>query len=89
MDAPKRYITELKKKIGFYPTWIPQDPVELGAFGIPRNGIFTKEGNLASLSINFTAKAQATFREIVRRHPRHLPRPTGSARRSLRARLGT
>ena len=51
MDAPARYLEELRSELGLYPTWFPGDPVELGAFGRIVRGRFVTDGRLADLGI--------------------------------------
>jgi hypothetical protein len=51
MDAPVRYLEELRTELGLYPTWLPGDPIELGAFGTIVRGQFVADGRLADLGI--------------------------------------
>jgi hypothetical protein len=51
MDAPVQYLEELRGDLGLYPTWLPGDPLELGAFGTLVRGRFVADGRLADLGI--------------------------------------
>lgn len=51
MDAPVQYLEELRGDLGLYPTWLPGDPMELGAFGTLVRGRFVADGRLADLGI--------------------------------------
>ncbi|WP_394827328.1 hypothetical protein [Pendulispora albinea] len=57
MDAPRRYLEELRGELGFYPMWMPADRIEVGSFGRLVRGVFRKEGSLSELGIDFVAKA--------------------------------
>ena len=52
MPSPvQRYQREMHENIGFYATWLPGDPMELGDVGIPSNGMFRKRSSLNDLGI--------------------------------------
>ena len=51
MNAPQRYLEELRGELGAYPTWFPTDPVELGLFGRIVNGHLVTAGRLSDLDI--------------------------------------
>lgn len=51
MNAPRRYVEELRSELGAYATWLPTDPVELGSFGRIVDGHLVVEGRLADLDI--------------------------------------
>lgn len=51
MDAPARYLDELRSELGLYPTWFPGDPVEVGAFGRIVRGRFVADGRLRDRGI--------------------------------------
>lgn len=51
MDAPERYLEELRSELSAYPTWLPTDGIELGAFGHIVEGRFVPTGRLADLEI--------------------------------------
>jgi hypothetical protein len=51
MDAPVKYMEELRSELGLYPTWLPGDPLELGSFGKIVRGQFVRDGRLADLGI--------------------------------------
>jgi hypothetical protein len=55
MDAPVRYMEELRSELGLYPTWLPGDPIELGAYGRIVRGQFVADGRLADLGIEMVA----------------------------------
>lgn len=65
MDAPRQYSEELKSELGFYPTWLPTDPIEIGALGTFVRGVFRKEGTLADLGIDVVLKTNPTKRSFV------------------------
>lgn len=52
MDAPVQYLKELRGDLGLYPTWLPGDRIELGAFGTIVKGRFVANGQLADLGID-------------------------------------
>jgi hypothetical protein len=60
MDAPRRYIEELRGELGFYPMWMPGDPIALGTFGTFERGVLRKEGRLGDLGIDFAVETPAT-----------------------------
>lgn len=60
MDAPRQYTEELRSDLGFYPTWMPSDPVELGTFGTFKRGVLHREGCLADLGINIETRTNHT-----------------------------
>jgi hypothetical protein len=51
MDAPKQYLEELRGELALYPTWLPGEPIELGAFGMIHRGRFVVDGRLADRDI--------------------------------------
>lgn len=51
MGAPLSYVRELRAELGLFPTWFPNDPIELGAFGRMKDGRFVREGSLSDLGI--------------------------------------
>lgn len=57
MDAPERYLEELRGEVALYPTWLPGDPMELGAFGTLQRGQFVADGRLADLGIEVVPSA--------------------------------
>lgn len=58
MDAPRKYLEELRSELGFYPMWMPADRIELGSFGTFVTGAFRRGGCLADLGIDFVPKTQ-------------------------------
>lgn len=46
-----RYLVELRSELSAYPTWLPTDGIELGAFGRIVDGRFVTAGRLADLDI--------------------------------------
>jgi hypothetical protein len=66
MDAPRRYLEELRGELGFYPMWMPADSIALGTFGTFDRGVFRKEGRLGDLGIDFaveTPDAKSSFKK--------------------------
>lgn len=54
MKSPvKQYTNELYKKFGYYATWMPGTPMELGTIGIMDGKVFVKRTHLRNLSIAF------------------------------------
>ena len=51
MNAPERYLVELRSELSANPTWLPTDGIELGAFGHIVDGRFVTAGRLADLDI--------------------------------------
>jgi len=64
MDAPQRYVNQLKKALGYYPTWLPQERIELGWYGTFVEGVFKRDGSLSDLNIQFETSADPTGRPI-------------------------
>jgi hypothetical protein len=61
MEAPVRYCEELRSALGFYPTWPPSYPVELGSFGVLERGVFKRLGGLTDLKIVDVATRSRTI----------------------------
>ncbi len=53
MRIEKKYIRELKKQFGFYPTWLPGTPLKLGAIGVIKAGRINVIGNITDLGVEF------------------------------------
>jgi hypothetical protein len=55
MASPvKTYQTEMHTNLGFYATWLPGDPIEIGDAGEVVDGRFRRRATLADLGIAFT-----------------------------------
>ncbi len=48
-----KFITEIKKELGYFTTWLPGEPVKLGDVGVLINGSFERVTNLKNLGIDF------------------------------------
>jgi hypothetical protein len=66
MDAPRQYSEELRSELGFYPTWLPTDPIEIGTIGTFERGVFRKAGTLAELGIDVVLKVAASKHDFVK-----------------------
>ncbi len=66
-DSYRYYLKELKSELGFYPAWLPTSPLELGAFGVFKDGFFQRQGSLTDLKIGFTEKVDPTGNPILKR----------------------
>ncbi len=53
MKVNKKYTQELHSQFGYFATWFPGTPMELGDIGTFKNHIFTKKANLSDLGIQF------------------------------------
>lgn len=63
-DVRKRYTIEMYDNFGYYATWEPNTPVELGEIGILKNKEFTRISTLQNEEIEFKVKADETKGEI-------------------------
>ena len=90
MDAPARYLDELRSELGLYPTWFPGDPIELGAFGRIVRGRFVADGRLAELGIDVVPRRQEQKTSIKKQHGMKLAAAAGAAAQggALDAELG-
>src|ERR1700722_19733569 len=54
MASPvKTYQSEMHDNLGFYATWLPGDPIEIGDAGVILNGRFRRQTTLSDLGIAF------------------------------------
>lgn len=57
MDVIKFYLKNLNKKSqGYRATWLPSTPLQIGDFGVLENNVFSVEGNLKDMGIEFTTR---------------------------------
>jgi hypothetical protein len=66
MDAPRQYLKELRGELSLYPTWLPGEPIELGAFGTIKRGSFVPDGRLRDLGIGIVAKRHNAKLDVKR-----------------------
>lgn len=66
MDAPAQYLEELRGELSLYPTWLPGDEMELGAFGTLKRGKFYTHGRLRDLDVELIAKETANKTPIAK-----------------------
>lgn len=66
MDAPVKYLEELRGELGLYPTWLPGDPLSLGSFGRIERGRFIADGHLADLGIEIIP-AEQTENQVIKK----------------------
>jgi hypothetical protein len=66
MDAPVKYLEELRGELGLYPTWLPGDPITLGSFGRIERGQFVADGQLSNLGIELVPVEQ-TQDQIIKK----------------------
>lgn len=59
-SAQKQYTNEMKRKFGYYATWNPGVPLQLGDVGIFKNNVFTKISDLESFQITFDIREDQT-----------------------------
>lgn len=65
MGSPvKLYQREMHENLGFFPTWLPGDMLEIGDAGLLRDGRFRKMSSLKELNIPFTT-AEGTSKQNV------------------------
>jgi hypothetical protein len=67
MDAPAQYLEELRSDLALYPTWLPTDPIELGAFGTLKRGKLHVDGRLGDLGIDVIATTSETSDAPIRK----------------------
>lgn len=65
MNPISYYLTDLyQKSNGYRPTWLPNLPLHIGDYGVIENGVFTKEGNLNDININFQSEISSNDTNI-------------------------
>jgi hypothetical protein len=65
MASPVRlYQTEIHTNLGFFPTWLPGDKIEIGDIGVLSGGQFRKMASLIELGIPFEVN-KGTARQYV------------------------
>ena len=60
----QNYVKEIKKSLGYFATWLPGTPLELGDIGVFRNNIFTKIGNVRDEGIEFSIEPDYSAADI-------------------------
>jgi hypothetical protein len=51
MGAPEEYVREVRTELTFFPTWLPYDRIEVGTFGVLKDGRLVREGQLSDFGI--------------------------------------
>jgi hypothetical protein len=65
MASPvKLYQKEMHDNLGFFATWLPGDPIEVGDAGVLKNGTFRRVGSLAELGIPFDVSDGSTTQDV-------------------------
>lgn len=59
-SAQKQYSDEMKKKFGYYATWNPGYPLELGDYGILKDNVFTRLSNIKDLGVEFDVRPDSS-----------------------------
>ena len=63
-SAEKQYTNEMKKKFGYYATWNPGLPLELGDIGTFDGNVFTHRSNLSEKGIEFEIREDNSRSEL-------------------------
>lgn len=58
------YQSEMHDNMGFFPTWLPGDPIEVGDAGILEGGRFRKMASLRELGIDCPIEESATKQDV-------------------------
>ncbi|HJX53679.1 MAG TPA: hypothetical protein VJ801_13010 [Polyangia bacterium] len=65
MASPvKLYQKEMHDNLGFFATWLPGDPIEIGDAGVLKNGGFRREGSLAELGIRCDVSEGSSTQDV-------------------------
>src|SRR5262245_22302109 len=65
MTSPVRiYQAEMHHNLGFYATWLPGDPIEIGDVGVLLDGRFRRLSSLADLGIDYTTSEAGAAQSI-------------------------
>lgn len=64
MRTSRKYTRELKKQFGYFATWLPGTPLELGDIGVLKGNIFTKISNLSDFKIKFDVEKDTSKADI-------------------------
>lgn len=59
-SAQKQYTNEMKRKFGYYATWNPGVPLQLGDIGTFKKNVFTRLSNIMDEGINFDTREDNT-----------------------------
>ena len=59
-SAQRQYTDEMKKKFGYYATWNPGVPLDLGDIGTFKDNVFTRLSNLKEIGIEFEIRPDET-----------------------------
>jgi hypothetical protein len=61
MASPvKLYQAEMHRNVGYFATWLPSDPIQLGDIGILEGGRFRRQGSLRELGISMAGVREGT-----------------------------
>jgi hypothetical protein len=60
----KLYQKEMHDNLGFFATWLPGDPIEIGDAGVLKNGSFRRVGSLAELGIRFDVSEDSSTQDV-------------------------
>ena len=65
MASPvKIYQSEMHHNLGFYATWLPGDPIEIGDVGVLLDGRFRRLTSLTDLGISYDLSAAGTTQNV-------------------------
>ena len=65
MKGPReQYTDDLKKKFGYYATWHPGTPLQLGDIGILSDNVFNRIGNVKKHGIDFEIRKDDTYEDL-------------------------
>lgn len=64
MKTSKKYTREMRRQLGYFATWLPGTPLDLGDIGVFKNNIFTKISNLSDFNISFEIEEDANTSDI-------------------------
>ena len=63
-NIKSKFITEIKKELGYFTTWLPGEPVKLGDVGVIVDGVFERRTSLKNLGIIFNTIKDKTKSDI-------------------------
>lgn len=65
MASPVRlYQDEMHKNVGYFATWLPSDPIQIGDLGILESGRFRRQGSLEELGIRDAGVREGTAEDM-------------------------
>jgi hypothetical protein len=63
-SAARRYQEEMHDRLGFFATWLPADPIEIGEVGLLEGGRFRRMTSLRELGVTCTTETSAVTQDL-------------------------